>query len=152
MPAHDCVHCTGCGAEDLRGDEGHCIPADGHYRLVSSEGEESGVCLDARVTCLFPLASYDHQFDLAHLERYKQDLFQFMDDSLSQELDRVSTTMLGRIHQDTQKNLIGQSLTSGNFLLGTLALYECVCGSTDAYQQLLQLSEKELARYSQLVR
>lgn len=72
--------------------------------------------------------SYDHQFDLAHLEGYKQDLFQFMDDSLSQELNRVSTTMLGRIHQDTQKSLI------------------------DSYQQLLQLSEKELTRYSQLVR
>ena len=60
------------------------------------------------MTYLFPLPSYDHQFDLAHLEGYKQDLFQFMDDSLSQELNRVSTTMLGRIHQDTQKSLIGQ--------------------------------------------
>ena len=96
------------------------------------------------------LASYDHLFDPSHLERYKQDLFQFMDASLSRELDQVSTTMLGRIHQDTQKSLIGQSSLLPPH---DLWLHACVpCGPSDGYQDLLQLPEDELARYSQLVR
>ncbi len=47
-------------------------------------------------------------FDPERVESYKQGLCEYMDSYLSKEMERVSATVLGRVYEDTQKDLIGQ--------------------------------------------
>ena len=61
---------------------------------------------------------YEAEFDPNDPENYKQGLYEFMDECLREELGRVGEVMLGRLHEEARRLLIGEKVCC--VLLSTL--------------------------------
>ena len=53
---------------------------------------------------------YEGEFDPNSPESYKQGLYEFMDERLREELGRVGEVMLGRLHEEARRSLIGKKV------------------------------------------
>ena len=56
---------------------------------------------------------YEGEFDPNSPESYKQGLYEFMDERLREELGRVGEVMLGRLHEEARRSLIGKKVCRG---------------------------------------
>ena len=56
---------------------------------------------------------YEGEFDPSGPESFKQGLYEFMDECLREELGRVGEVMLGRLHEEARRLLIGKKVCRG---------------------------------------